>query len=154
MFKGTKELETVGTNGRLFKKRVAILECDSCGIEFQHRFLSSLQHRVTHFRSRQCAGASLRRGLVSDVKRQKTWIQKYGVRHPSQLSSFQDKRKDTSIVRYGDLFHKTDAFKEKRCSVMTLRYGMQYQQTAEFKKRRLMSLKDNGNYNGSSKGEL
>ena len=57
-------------------------------------------------------------------------------------------------MRYGDLFHKTDAFKEKRCSVMTLRYGMQYQQTAEFKKRRLMSLKDNGNYNGSSKGEL
>ena len=89
------------------------------------------QRPMDHMRGRGCVKCSL-------LTQQSTLMSRYGESHPSKVSEFKEKRKQTYLDKYGvNNPSKVSEFKEKRTQTLLKRYGVNNpSKVSEFKERR------------------
>ena len=124
---------------RLYKKCIAVCECDSCQIIFELKRFSKKQ--TFTFCSKECREKENRRGGKIDTLRKETYVQKYGHDNPLKIKEFRDKRNNTIKERYGvEHIQHSQLWKEKRRETIFKKYGDEFVRTEEFKEKRTRSL--------------
>jgi len=94
------------------------IKCDDCGIEketFYFAYIKYLEKSPDNkYRCNKC----------NNVLREKTCLEKYGVKNPIQSEEIKEKRTQLFLEKYGvEHYNKLDIFKEKRKNTNLEKYG-------------------------------
>lgn len=99
----------------------SIPSCINCGIDI--RYKSNTKQRYSTFCSYKCAYTS----HEVKQKRKQTWLEKYGVIHPSKSKKIQEKIKQTNLKKYGAEYpHQTNEVKSKIKQRLLEKYGVEH----------------------------
>ncbi|MGI0075924.1 MAG: DUF7487 domain-containing protein [Nitrosopumilaceae archaeon] len=97
----------------------SIPSCINCGIDI--RYKSNTKQRYSTFCSYKCAYTS----HEVKQKRKQTWLEKYGVIHPSKSKKIQEKIKQTNLKKYGIEWNiSSRQSKEKQIQTCLKKYGV------------------------------
>lgn len=113
-------------NGRMYKKKWYIIECDMCGITTEKKGSKSLLNKKWTFCSYECSNNSKKAGSKIEKERNKARISEKGHAYCMQDESIKQKRWNTIQERYGGHFQSTDEWKEKMKSGFLEKFGTEY----------------------------
>lgn len=103
--------------------------CDYCGKIHSMEYYKVINKRVDSITGKDCCSACSPKKVAEGV------LEKYGVKHPAQLSEVKEKRKQTCFEKYGvEYASQSEQSKQKRIKTCMERYGVEsHTQTQEYK---------------------
>ncbi len=117
-------------SNRKFKKIMVCL-CDICGVEFKRGYAKKEMEKAQErsYCSSSCMHEAFKPGGFLNEKRKRTYIEKYGVEHPSKndeiVKKIVKKNRETCLERYGtEHFGNSYGARQKMKDTMLERYGV------------------------------
>jgi len=131
MFVSVQIRMTMRANGRPINRRVLILQCDECGVEFERSYQKRVEEQDHHFCNRVCRIASQRKGSLLDEARKAKIQNEHGVDYFFQSDVFIEKSRCTCRRRYGVDHHSQTVenrrrFREKFQLAFEKKYGAKH----------------------------
>jgi len=106
-------------------KRILILKCDHCQVNFELKYSKSILQRSLHFHSVNCKNESQRRGGLLAKATIETCQARYGTDNPNQAAVVQQKKITTCRERYGvDFVISAPNIRQKSVETLRKRYGV------------------------------